>query len=189
MTARSLRGPLAVAVCAVPLLLAACKEEPQVIVQTKVNSTVYTPGEGSSVEKAEDGKALELAADLPQFAPAYPGARLTTQIANEGRTGALLVFETADPVEKVAAFYDAKAKDAGIKPAMVVNEDGSAVRIFGGPSGDDKAGGALIAISKADEGPQTKIVITSGMAKTEVARIEKDRDAWRDAARPAVRLQ
>jgi hypothetical protein len=175
----------------VPLLAAAgCKNEPTVVVTANGDTRVKTSSEGATVETAREGGSLAVDVALPAFAPAYPGARLTTRIADnkDGKRGSLLVFRSEDPVDKIAAFYDARAKEAGIEPAMIVNEADSAVRIFGGNDGQDRKSGALIAISSSDEGSGSEIVITSGMAPAEVARMEKD-EGWRDAARPPIRLQ
>ena len=180
--------------CAI-LLLAACKDKPEVVVKPDGSTTVMTSSEGATVESADDGESLELSTALPAFAPAYPGARLRTQLSDgnsdgkNGGKGGLVVFETADPIEKVAAFYDARAKEHGMKAAMVVNEPDSAVRIFSGKSGKDgRAGGALVAISRSKTGDNTDIVITAGMEDAQIKRMETQKDGWRDAARP-IRLQ
>jgi hypothetical protein len=190
MTAPSPRGPFAVASLAVLLLAGACKDEPRIIVKADGGTSVVTGAGGAVVEAADDGKSLPVPTDLPSFAPPYPGARLTTRIggAQMGDGGALLVFETNDPVATVSAYYDARAKDAGAKPSMVVTEADSAVRLFGGADGHAR-GGAMIAISRSDDGPGSEIVITSGMAKADVVRLEKKPDEWRKSVRMPVRLQ
>ena len=190
MHAFSTRVSLVPILLAASLALAACKDEPKVIVQKDGKASVITGSGGAVVESASDGESLSLTTELPAFAPAYPGARLVTRVSdgNRGRGGGLMVFRTEDSVEKVAAFYDARAKELGVKAGMVVNEADSAVRIFAGRDGKDKAGGALIAISRSDEGAGTEIVITSGMADAQIRRMEEDRNAWRETARP-MRLQ
>ena len=172
------------------LLLAACKDEPKVFVKTDGETSIVTGSDGAIVNSAGDGESLALSTELPAFAPAYPGARLRTQVSDgkTGGRGGLVVFETADPVEKVAAFYDARAQELGVKPGMVVNEKDSAVRIFAGRDGKDKAGGALVAISRSEKGLGTEIVITAGMADAHIRQMEKDKDAWRESANP-IRLQ
>lgn len=182
---------------AVPALMSAtsCTDEPKTVVQTEAKAEAAADADG--IELIIDGKGekvpgLDLGKDLPSFAPVYPGATVTTQMGKPGEggvTGRLVVMESKDPVDKVAAFYDAKAKEAGITPSMFVNETDSAVRIYGGADGDERAGGALIAISKAEDGTGSEIVITSGMAKTDVARLEGDKESWRRAVRPDIRLQ
>ncbi|TPE59088.1 hypothetical protein FJQ54_14940 [Sandaracinobacter neustonicus] len=171
------------------LLLAACKDEPKAVVQTDGKTAFITSSDGATVESASAGESLELSTELPAFAPAYPGARVRTQLADAANSskGGLVVFETADSIEKVAAFYDARAKEQGVKAVMVVNEPDSAVRMFAGKAGAGK-GGALVAISRSDEGKATDIVITAGMADSQIKSMEEHKDGWRDTARP-VRLQ
>lgn len=191
MTARSPRGLLMVAGLSSLLLAAACRDEPKIIVKAEGGTSVLTGGDGAVIQAAGDGKSLPVPTDLPAFAPAYPGARLVTRIGAGGESkgpGALLVFETADEVDKVSAFYDARARDAGAKASMEVTEVDSSVRIYGGGP-DGEAGGAMIAISRSDEGPVTEIVITSGMPRADVVRLEEKPDEWRRAVRMPVRLQ
>lgn len=191
MTARSPRGLLTVAALSSLLFAGACRDEPKIIVKAKGGTSFVTGSEGAMVEAAGEGKSLPLPTDLPAFAPAYPGARLTTRIGagGEGKgPGTLLVFETSDAVDKVSAFYDARAKEAGAKASMQVTEVDSSVRIYGGGP-DGKAGGAMIAISRSEEGPGSEIVITAGMPQADVVKLEEKPDEWRRAVRMPVRLQ
>ncbi|WP_199553673.1 hypothetical protein [Sandaracinobacteroides hominis] len=179
-------------------LLTACKKTEDVAVaETDGKGTVVVSNgavisNGTVVSTAGEGESLELTAQLPAFAPAYPGATVKTQIGDtaspDGKAkGSLVIFSTADPIAKVAAFYDAKAKELGLKAGMVVNDNDSAVRIFGTGNSGDKTEGALIAISKSDDGKSTEIVITSGAAEKEVKQWE--RQDWKSAPRPMPRLQ
>jgi hypothetical protein len=185
MTARSPRGLLTAAALSTFLLAGACRDEPKIIVKANGDTSLITGRDGAVVDAAEDGKSLAIPADLPAFAPAYPGARLATRIgstvAGESE-GTLLVFETADPVEKVSAFYDARAREAGAKATMEVTETDSSVRIHGGGA-NGKGSGAMIAISRSDESPVTEIVITSGLPKAEVVKLEEKPGEWRRAVR------
>ncbi len=190
MTARSPRGLLAAGLFTL-LLATACRDEPRVVVKKVEGATVEAELSGVVVDTATDGKPLSPQGDLPAFAPAYPGARLATRIRGDGvgnGEGALLVFETPDPVEKVRAFYDARAREAGARATMEVTEADSAVRIYGRGT-DGKAGGAMIAISRSDDSQGTEIVITSGMPRAEVVRLEEKPAEWRRAVRMPVRLQ
>jgi hypothetical protein len=194
MSAPSPRGPLrlaAVSAVSLFLLAGACKDEPKITVTSDGSTKVVAIPGGAVVEAAEDGASLEPLSELPRFAPAYPGAQLATRVTGGVRgedQGVLVVFRTPDAVDKVIAFYDAQAKSAGASASVIVTEADSAVRIFGGESGAN-AEGAMVAITRSDEGPGTEIVITSGMAKADVARVEKEPGAWRETVRMPVRLQ
>lgn len=174
------------------LLLAACQESKKpVVVESEGDSSTVVVNGTTVVTSAGPGESLELTAQLPAFAPPYPGAAVKTQITeptNMGGkpTGSVVIFLTPDPVAKVAAFYDARAKDAGVKAGMIVNDPDSAVRIFG-EEGGSKSDGTLIAISKSDEEPGTEIVITSGAKEAEVKQWEKQ--DWKSTQRPLPRLQ
>lgn len=191
MTAPSPRGLVAVSALALLVLAAACKDEPRIIVKSDGRTTVQTGMGGPVVEAADEGGSLDVPADLPAFAPAYPGARLTTRIGGgdigDG-PGTLLVFETPDPIEKVSAFYDAEARKAGAKASMVVTEVDSAVRLYGGGP-DGGAGGAMVAISSSKPDGGSEIVIGSGMPKADVVRLERKPEEWRRTVRMPVRLQ
>jgi hypothetical protein len=198
MTARSPRGRsmahtpfLLMAVCA---LVAACKDEPTIVVKADGATRIISASGREIVDTAGDGASLKAPTDLPAFAPAYPGARLATQIAgDDGDRGALLVFETSDPVEKVAAFYDMAARTSRARARMIVNEPDTAVRIFGGS--DKRGEAAMIAISRDrsisrdSDGPLTEIVITAGLAAADVQQMERKPEAWRERVRMPVRLQ
>lgn len=181
------------ALLGIATLLAACNaEKPGGDNATVVVSNGAIISKGAVVTKADEGESLELTTSLPAFAPAYPGARVTTRIGDSAlpdgtAKGSVVIFSTPDPVAKVAAFYDAKAKELGLKAGMIVNDEDSAVRIFGTGDKDDKAEGALIAISKADDGKGSEIVITAGGAEKQVREWEK-RD-WKSGNRPLPRLQ
>ena len=150
-------------------LLAACGRDEATVVVNPDGQTAYRTGpDGAEVKVARDGESLEVGDELPAFAPVYPGATVKTRMADvkgSGARGGMWVMESADSVEKIAAFYDEQAKKAGVKPGMFVNDKDSAVRIFGSnDSASPKAEGALIAISRDAGENVTKIVITAGTA-------------------------
>lgn len=195
MTAPLFRGPFAMAAVSALtltlLLVSACGEGPTVKVTPDGRASLHTGPDGAVVEVAEDGMSLAMPSDLPDHTPAYPGATLATRVSG-GKPGEpelmFLVFRTSDAVDKVAAFYDSKARAAGQRPSMIVTEADSAVRIFGGNS-KEAGDGAMVAISRSDDGPGTEIVITSGMGGADIARVEREPRAWRETVRVPVRLQ
>ncbi|MCG2840004.1 hypothetical protein L6Q21_03275 [Sandaracinobacter sp. RS1-74] len=150
-------------------LVAACGSEKSDVAVERGGKTVHTGGGRTSVTVADEGESLDLADEMPAFAPAYPGAVIKTKVANNdgaGAAGGVWVLETADPVEKVVAFYDDRARRAGVRPGMFVNEKDSAVRTFGRSGGEsgDSSEGVLIAISRSEDDDVTKIVVTAGSA-------------------------
>jgi hypothetical protein len=163
---------------------AACDSAITVKSQPAADSVAVAASEGrtASASAAAGPVSVRISTDLPRFAPAYPGAAVVTQIASassgEGGKGVMVVLRTADPVDKVAAFYDARARQAGVAASMIANDGDSAVRIYG--DGESRQG-AMVAISRGDEG--TEIAITSGRGAG------SEPPAPKMAVSPGVRLQ
>lgn len=133
---------LLVPIAALLLPLAACNRAPSSEAPEK------------PAEKANTGVAAA-------YLPTYPGATVKAQLQSPGEKGGVIVMVTDDPVSKVAAFYDAKAKEAGIQPATFTTDEDSVVRIFGDSA---SASGGLLAISRRDDAAGSEIVITFGRA-------------------------
>ncbi len=105
------------------------------------------------------------ATGLPEFAPRYPGSTIKTQETDKtvgDLKGTMVVLETPDSVEKVIGFYDARAKSAGVKAGLRVDEDDSAVRIY--ESGGIDGKGGMISVGPGEDGKTTTIVITAGQS-------------------------
>ena len=96
---------------------------------------------------------------MPDYLPHYPGASVKAQITAPGGKGGVVVMESTDPVAKVVAFYDARAKEAGVRPSTFTTDSDGAVRIYGDPRSDS---GGLLAVSPTDSGSGSEIVLTMG---------------------------
>lgn len=149
-------------------------------------TTITTTTEGTVTATTSTKGALRPPSEFQSFAPPYPGATIKTRVASansEEGSGSMIAMHTPDDFAKVVAFYDEKAKRAGVTPKMVANEADSAIRIVA----DEAEGtGALIAINRDTEKPGTVIVITSGSDKG--ARTARD-EAAKVAASNGGRLQ
>lgn len=99
-------------------------------------------------------------ADAPAYAAPYPGARVEGGFSgsSEGKVGAVTTFTTADPPEKVIAFYKERAAAAGLKDA--VNMDAGGTRMFG--ASHTETGRSVNIQASAQEGVTTAI-LTYGM--------------------------
>ena len=166
------------AILATLSLVAGCgAKEPEeataTLAKSGENTVVTTSSSGgtTTIVKSEDGTVtatttktggLRAPSEFLPFAPAYPGATIKTRVASassEEGSGSMIAMHTPDDFAKVVAFYDQKAKAAGVTVKMVADQDDSAIRILA----DEKSGtGALIAISPDTEKPGTVIVITTG---------------------------
>ncbi|MFQ3664557.1 MAG: hypothetical protein SNJ79_00770 [Sphingomonadaceae bacterium] len=171
------------------LLVAACDAPDARVEQTSPN--------GAAVVVAAGSEAPAPAVQLPD----YPGARVQTRVGGTAPIGAsrgfVTVFETDDPVEKVIAFYDAAAREAGRTASTTVDREGRAVRIYGeGASG----AGTVLAVTRREGEGATRIVITAGIAERALAGVQAREilqatppDPARTASKPSkpadVRLQ
>lgn len=121
-----------------------------------------TPGGPAMVAKVAGAGSTVAPADLPAWAPVYPGAKVSqvVDIAFNKAAGMpsgphrQVVLMTADPVAKVMAFYDAKLAAAGVKPVMSSNAPDGAIRAVGTSSGQPDT------ISVGNANGQTGIGIT-----------------------------
>ncbi|HZF10873.1 MAG TPA: hypothetical protein VFE33_18955 [Thermoanaerobaculia bacterium] len=95
--------------------------------------------------------------NLPSWLPTYPGATAqvaTTATTNEGRSGGFSI-STKDSVEKVANYYEAQFKAAGLtveKQMMSSNDKTSGGTVSG--HSDDKKRTAAVILSMDDNGTQ-----------------------------------
>jgi hypothetical protein len=166
------------------LLIVACgKSETTVyerdggkVVKAGDGTTTITGPDGEKVVinteggSATDAQAREVAASLPKFAPFYPGAKVLTVISAEGGKsgggGLMVTLLTPDAVDKVTAFYDARMADAGVKAQMKMDNADSATRLVGD---DTSEAGAMIVMSRSDDGTTIALTVGSGREKAATA--------------------
>ena len=100
--------------------------------------------------------------DTPSFAPAYPGAAVTTVGANTGNgsTGSIITFNTPDSPTAVIAFYQAQAKNAGLARIAALSTDQS--RLY---SAGDPATGRALTIQAAAHKGHTAAALTFARAR------------------------
>lgn len=97
-------------------------------------------GEALSATRRTGAVAIESAepwpADVPIFAPAYPGAVVTTVGENTGNgtTGSSITFNTPDSPTAVVAFYQAQAAKAGLARIAALSTDQSSLFSAGDPT-------------------------------------------------------
>ena len=64
---------------------------------------------------------VELAGDLKELVPVYPGAKVTSSLVmGEAQNG---VIETGDPTADVASFYESAMKEKGWKMEMKMDQE------------------------------------------------------------------
>ncbi len=118
---------LVIAIAAVAALsLTACGKEPEEARPgVTVNADGYTvkSADGSATITAGSGAASAAGANLPDFAPLYPGGKVEGAIAgvtsenNAAQGGSVIFFTTAAP-RQVVDYYRKKAESAGLSTQM-----------------------------------------------------------------------
>lgn len=135
----------------------------------RVEATTRNDGDGTTLnvtgangEKASfvAGDSARWPTDWPEFAPAYPGAKVLSSMAGSSKDGkgGMVSFSTGDSPEKVLAFYQSRAEASGIK--QVMNVQSGATRQF---SAGDEASGRSLNVSATSEGGETQVTVLAGM--------------------------
>jgi len=102
---------------------------------------VETPIYGSA-----NANGIETPKNLPAWAKIYPGGKVIGAMADTSATpGGSVSYVSADPIAKIAAFYDAALAAAGKKPGPTADSAEAAVRFVGKDAAD---GGGTVTISR-----------------------------------------
>jgi len=121
------------------------------------NSETVIKSDKGEVRIATGDKALK---DLPMDIKLYPGAEVQTSMAGmgEGKSGAMLVFQTSDSVDDVIDFYrkQMKSKDITIKTEVKSGD----MEMIGGERADGE--GVHISATKSPDGRVTATIIAGG---------------------------
>jgi hypothetical protein len=135
---------------------------------TGSNGSMTVTGNGSHmVIKSDNGKSTveysaggDVHADMPDFAPLYPGAKVTSSMngtGNGGNSGAMVTMTVSAPAADVITFYKQKATAAGFTEKMTMNEGNAQMYI----AAKDKKSLQVTATSGGD-GTQVQIVWANG---------------------------
>jgi hypothetical protein len=116
-------------------ILAACGSE------TGDGGMGTTLEDGSTVATAISDKGLAVPANLPDFAPIYPGGIVDNVVVNERSPGkGILSFKVKATVEEVAGFYRQNGEKAGLDLKQDQDTGSGQSLMFikpGAPVGDD----------------------------------------------------
>lgn len=149
--------PILIVLSVATLSLAACGQKddtPKPGVKVDPGGNVIITGkDGATIRSGADVKA-----DLPDFAPLYPGATPSgqvTSIASAEGKGGMYVYTAAATPEQVLGFYRDKAKAAGLAEAVEMNM--GAARMF---SATDEASKRSLQVIVTTEGAGTNVSLT-----------------------------
>ena len=137
------------------LSLAGCGRDdtPKVKTGTDANGTqtvTVTDGKGTQVTMTGPGGS----ANMPTFAPLYPGAIVETTITTPDK-GGMVAFKTSATREDVIAFYKKAAAAAGLKDKMNMSS-GDVVSYSASSQKPDHS--LNITASKSDDGTQVQVI-------------------------------
>jgi len=107
------------------IALVGCGKKDEKTVYNDGKNTVSTSQSGDHMTiTGQNGEKVEFGAGtnakLPDFAPLYPGAKVTTSFTGSGKDGAggMVAFQVAASAADVVSFYKAKATSAGLAQTM-----------------------------------------------------------------------
>lgn len=123
-------------------------------------SARITTSEGTL--KTSEGAAAA-SVTMPDFAPRYPGASISAVLESEsgGKKTKMVTFATADPVEKVFAFYKTALTSKGwkLKQSLSGGEGGQSVAM-GGAEKDGRE--VSFTIARSEEGKTEAVINVPG---------------------------
>ena len=107
------------------------------------------------------GNTIAAPANLPDFAPLYPGARIESVLEGNGSTsqnGGMVAFRTNDAPDKVVAFYKARLDASALSERSLANLGGSV--ILAANAADDADRGVQVAIAPITDEPGSYVTVT-----------------------------
>lgn len=121
-----------------------------------MNATVTTADGTATMRSGENVKA-----ELPNGFTVYPGSRVisATNVDSPESKGSLVMMETSDSPDKVAAFYRKQAEAAGIEIEMEMTVNGG--KMLGGKGPDER----VFSLNTTSNDNNTAIQLTVGQGK------------------------
>lgn len=135
-------------------LLAACSNADEY--------TITDPDSGESVtlRTAEDREVgIAPPANMPAFAPVYPGATVTASATgNPEEAKGMVSLATTDSADEVIAFYRAKAVAAGLAEQAEMNMSGTRILAMGASGSSEAAVQVTVAPLEGEDKRQITLV-------------------------------
>ncbi|HTP76153.1 MAG TPA: hypothetical protein VMJ73_04165 [Rhizomicrobium sp.] len=127
-------------------------DTPRVVTKTESNGTqsvTVTDNKGATVTVAGAGAS----ANMPAYAPLYPGASVETTVTAPGK-GGMVAFKTSAAPDAVIAFYKKSVSGAGFKDTLNMTSGDTMTY----SATDEKGVHALnVVASKGDDGTQVQV--------------------------------
>ena len=131
-------------------------------VSTSADGQTHVVTDGATGERAviSTGPSAAAPANLPAYAPAYPGATIVSSVSADtmgGGAGGMLVMSTRDAPAQVIQFYRQRISQAGLTEQSYTEAGGTSILQAGRNEGGD---GVQIAVQGS--GGQSQITLMFG---------------------------
>lgn len=142
------------------LLVAGCGD--------RQSQTITNPETGERVT-VESGSGARAPANMPDFAPLYPGARIESSLAgaSSGESGAnrggMVTFRVDHGVEQVAAFYRRALDRSDLSERNELNMNGVLVVTGNAPDNTDR--GLQVNIAPNTDGPGSFVTLVYSLGE------------------------
>jgi hypothetical protein len=122
-------------------------------------------GNGENVT-LRSGNLVKPPANLPEFTPLYPGARIESVLegnGSAGRQGGMVAFRTSDSTDKVAAYYRARLDASGLGERNDINLNGALMLTAGATEDVDR--GVQVSIAPIPDSPGSYVTLTYNLGE------------------------
>jgi hypothetical protein len=169
-----MRISVAVLSFGVCLAVASCgrSDNGKTVVYSNGNGTVTASQNGDQehvvVHSATGAATMDYSANgmthmtMPDFAPLYPGAKVTSSLNESAATGggALVVFTTTSSPSDVIAYYKQKATAAGLTPTLDMTAGDTMTFIANTPNSVTTANKKALQVSASKSSDVTQVSMT-----------------------------
>lgn len=157
-----------VAVSVLAVSLAACgkaEDSGKPAVAVRKDSVTVKASDGHATVTTGGGAAIAAAANLPDFAPLYPGASVEMSAAGQGAAGenaegGTVTFTTGATPQQVVDFYKQKTGEKGVPSQMNANM-GQALMF----AAADESGARSLQVIASPTGAGTNVAVTWARTK------------------------
>lgn len=121
--------------------------------------------DGTKVSSATSGTGLAAPANLPAFAPVYPGARIDNVVVNDRSANkGILSFTAAATAQDVARYYKEQGQSAGLELRQDMEQSGSHTIMLAkaGKPGEDIGMQINIGPSMQEQGKVVAVITYAG---------------------------
>lgn len=130
--------------------------------------TITDPDTGERVE-LETGAGARAPANMPDFAPLYPGSRIESSMAGSGtgeagsNSGGMVVFHVSDGADQVASYYRAALDRSDLTERNEINMNGILMITGNAPDNPDR--GLQVSIAPGSDEPGSTVTLVYSLGQ------------------------